>query len=50
MDFSFEIHYESEEISMEKVVHLFEVLKTTFHFKKFRLAKAVFGSVKFGRF
>jgi hypothetical protein len=30
LDFSFEIHFESEEVSMEKVVHLFEIFTTTF--------------------
>jgi hypothetical protein len=32
---------------MEKVVHLFEIFKTIFYFKFFRLGKAVFGSVKY---
>jgi hypothetical protein len=47
MDFSFEIHFESEEVSMKKVAHLFEIFKTIFYFKFFRLGKAVSGSVKF---
>jgi hypothetical protein len=31
---------------MDKVVHLFESLKTMFYFKFFRLGKVVFESVK----
>jgi hypothetical protein len=31
---------------MERVVHLFEVLKTVFYFKFFGLGKAIFGLVK----
>jgi hypothetical protein len=34
-EFSFEIHSESEEVSIEKVVHLFETFKTIFYFKFF---------------
>jgi hypothetical protein len=41
-----EIHSESEEASMENVVHLFESFKTIFYFKNFGLGKAIFGSVK----
>jgi hypothetical protein len=31
---------------MEKVVHLFEILKTIFLFKNFELMKAIFVAVK----
>jgi hypothetical protein len=41
-----EIHSESEEVSMEKVVHHFENFKTIFYFKFSRLGKVVVGSVK----
>jgi hypothetical protein len=41
-----EIHSEYEEVSMEKVVHLFESFKNIFYFKKFGLGKAIFESVK----
>jgi hypothetical protein len=50
LEFSIEIHSESEEVSMEKVVHLFKSLKTIFYFKFFRLGKAVFGLTKLERF
>jgi hypothetical protein len=46
MDFSFEIHFESKEVSMEKVVHLSESFKIIFYFKFFGLWKAIFGLVK----
>jgi hypothetical protein len=36
LDFSFEIHSEFEEASMEKVVHLFEIFKTIILLKKIR--------------
>jgi hypothetical protein len=42
LDFSFEIHSESEEASMEKVVHLFEIFKTIILLKKFEIGKAIF--------
>jgi hypothetical protein len=31
---------------MEKVVHLFEILKNIFYFKIFKLRKVIFGLVK----
>jgi hypothetical protein len=40
------IHSESEDVSMDKVVHLFESFKTKFYFKIFRLGKVVFALVK----
>jgi hypothetical protein len=33
LEFSIEIHSESEEVSIEKVVHLFGCFKTIFYFK-----------------
>jgi hypothetical protein len=44
--FSIEIYSESEEVSMEKVVHPSESFKTIFYYKFFGLKKAIFGSVK----
>jgi hypothetical protein len=40
------IDSESEEVSMEKVVHLFESFKTIFYIKFFGLGKAIFEYVK----
>jgi hypothetical protein len=37
---------EYKEVSMEKVVHLFEIFKTIFYFKFFELEKDLFGLVK----
>jgi hypothetical protein len=41
-----EIHSESEEVYMDKVVHLFEIFKTIFYFKFLELGKANFRSIK----
>jgi hypothetical protein len=46
LDFSIEIHFESKEASIEKVVHLFEIFKTIFVFKIFKLRKAFALAVK----
>jgi hypothetical protein len=43
-DFYIQIHFESEEVSMEKVVHIFETFKTIFYFKNFEPGKVLFGS------
>jgi hypothetical protein len=45
-EFSFQIPFESEEVSMEKVVHLFEIFKTMFYFKFLELRKVKFESIK----
>jgi hypothetical protein len=45
-EFSFQISYESEEVSMDKVVHIFEIFKTIFYFNFLELKKVPFGSVK----
>jgi hypothetical protein len=44
--FSFDIHYESEEVPMDKVVPFFKSITTIFYFKNFELGKVLFGSVK----
>jgi hypothetical protein len=46
LDFVFEIHFESEETSMEKVVHLSQIFKTIFYSKFLELRKVNFRSVK----
>jgi hypothetical protein len=43
--FSFQIPSESEEVSIEKVVHLFKILKSIFYFKFLELRKVKFGSI-----
>jgi hypothetical protein len=45
-EFSFKILSESEEVSMEEVVHLFEIFKTIFYFQFLKLRKVAFGLVK----
>jgi hypothetical protein len=45
-EFLFKIPSESEEVSIEKVVHIFEIFKTIFYFKILELRKVNFGSVK----
>jgi hypothetical protein len=45
-DFSFEIHFESEEVHMEKVVPSFKFLTTIFYFNLFELGKVLFRLVK----
>jgi hypothetical protein len=47
--FSFEIHSESEGVSMEKVVHLFVIFKPIFNLKNFELGKVLSGSFKLWR-
>jgi hypothetical protein len=32
LDFSFKIHFESEEVSMDKIVHLFKIFRNIFYF------------------
>jgi hypothetical protein len=46
LDFSFEIHSESEEAPMEKVDPIFEIFKTIFSFKIFKLGMAIFETLK----
>jgi hypothetical protein len=41
--FSFHIDFESEEVSMEKVVPLFKPLKTMFYLKNLELRKVLLG-------
>jgi hypothetical protein len=41
-DFSFKIKFESEEVSMEKVVPLFEPFNSIFYFKIFKHGKSTF--------
>jgi hypothetical protein len=41
-EFLLQIHSESEEISMEKVVHLFEIFKTIFCFNFSKLKESTF--------
>jgi hypothetical protein len=45
-EFSFKINFESEDVSIEKVVPLFKQFKTTFSSKFFDLGKVLFGSNK----
>jgi hypothetical protein len=45
-EFSFQIPSEYEEVSMDKVVHHFEIFKTIFYFKFLELRKVKFGSIK----
>jgi hypothetical protein len=45
-DFSFKIPSESEEVYMEKIIHLFEIFKTIFYFNFFGLGKALVGAGK----
>jgi hypothetical protein len=40
------MHSESEEVSIEKVVHLFKSFKTIFFFIFFELGQGIFGVVK----
>jgi hypothetical protein len=47
-EFSFKIPSESEEVSMGKVVHLFEIFPTIFYFQFSELGKGLFGSKEFG--
>jgi hypothetical protein len=44
--FSFEIHFESGEVPMEKIIPFFKPLTTIFYFKFFDLGKVLFGAVK----
>jgi hypothetical protein len=44
--FLFKIISESEVVSMEKVVHLFEIFKTIFYLKILELMKDIFGPVQ----
>jgi hypothetical protein len=46
-DFLFEIHFESGEVFMENVVHLFVICKTIFYLNFFELGKVHFEIVKF---
>jgi hypothetical protein len=46
LDFSFEIHSESEEVYMERAIHIFESFKTIIYFKFLELRKGIFGVVK----
>jgi hypothetical protein len=46
LDFSFEIHFESKEASMDKVFHLFEIFKAIFYSKFLELRNVKFGSIK----
>jgi hypothetical protein len=41
-EFSFQIPSQSEEVSIEKVVNLFDTFKTIFYFKNFELGKVIF--------
>jgi hypothetical protein len=43
-EFAFNIHFENEEVSMEKVVPLLKTFKTIFYFKIFNQGKVLFGS------
>jgi hypothetical protein len=45
-EFSFKVQFESEEVSMEKVINLFKPLKIIFYFKIFEPRKVLFESVK----
>jgi hypothetical protein len=49
-DFSFEIHYESKEVSMERIVHLFERFKTIIYLKKWSSGSAFLGGQSFKQF
>jgi hypothetical protein len=40
------IHFEYEEVSMDKVVHFFKSFKTIFYFKNLELGKVKFGPIK----
>jgi hypothetical protein len=43
-EFSFKIHFKSEEVSIEKVVPLLKPFKTIFYLKQFNPEKVLFGS------
>jgi hypothetical protein len=43
-EFSFKIHFEYEEVYLEKVVSLLTTFKTIFYFKFLNLGKVLFGS------
>jgi hypothetical protein len=43
-EFSFELHFESEKVPMEKVVPLIKTFKTILYFRFFELRKVLFGS------
>jgi hypothetical protein len=45
-EFSFKVQFEFEEVSMEKVIHLFKPLKIIFYFKIFEPRKVLFESIK----
>jgi hypothetical protein len=45
-DFSFEIHFESEEVPMEKVVPFYKPFIIIFYFKFVELGKVLFGPAK----
>jgi hypothetical protein len=47
--FSFKIHFESKEVSMEKVVPLFNPFKTIFYFNFYEQGKVLFESIKVWR-
>jgi hypothetical protein len=43
-EFSFEIHFKSKEVPMEKIVPLIKTLKTVFYSRFLELRKVLFGS------
>jgi hypothetical protein len=45
-DFSFEAHYEFDDVPIEKVVPLFKSFTTIFYLKFLKLGKILFGSIK----
>jgi hypothetical protein len=47
--FEFKTHFKSKEVSMEKVVQLFEIFKNIFYFKKLTLGKPYLDQIKFER-
>jgi hypothetical protein len=48
-EFLFEIHFESEDVPMEKVVPLFKPFGNIFYFKIFQLGRVLLRVVKFER-
>jgi hypothetical protein len=47
--FSFEIHFESGDVTMEEVVPFFKAFSTILYFQIFELGNVLFDSVKFKR-
>jgi hypothetical protein len=45
-NFYFKLQLESEDVSMEKVVHHFDIFKNIFYFKFFEFGNILFESVK----